>query len=62
MTVIGLLLQMTGCFKDAVNYLESKSKAWGEKGGKHAINIQCIRMYKPHISFICHLSVLLHFM
>lgn len=49
MTVIGLLLQMTGCFKDAVNYLESKSKAWGEKGGKHAINIQCIRIYKPHI-------------
>ena len=46
---MGLWLRMTGLFKGAVNYFESKSKAWrGWKEAKHAINIFPIRARINH--------------
>lgn len=48
---MGLWLQMTGCFKAALNYGESKSKG-GRRRGAGAINIASIRIPTLHNSYL----------
>lgn len=70
---MGLWLQMTGCFKGAVNYFESKSKPgcvclWVCVRGRGDVQLQgvsmpltfpSIRIHTLHISFSWHLCRLL---
>lgn len=55
MTVMGLWLQMTGCFKGAVNYFESKSKAGRVQGVSMPLTFPLLGYthYTFHLVDIC---------